>query len=282
MATRETGKPGTLQAAKKWLRPAAYIGGAVVLLAALGFVEATNDNAVCNELVVDVDGRTDMHFIDADAVRAQVNDEAPVTGMALRDLPVKAIEDRLHMLPSVAEADAYHTLDGKLHVRVRQREPIVRVIDANGHDFYIDKDGWTMPVSTNWTARVPVAVGTVLEPATSTGVRNVLVADSTATASRAALVYNVVLTLRSDPFWNAMIDQIAVRPDGQLELVPRVGPRRVLVGFGDKLPERLAKLNVFYERGIANGDWRQYDRIDLRFADQVIATNRNPTPTPTH
>lgn len=271
-----------LQQAKKWLRPAAYIGGAVVLLAALGFVEATNDKAVCNELVIDVDGRSDMHFIDDDAVRAEVNGVAQVTGMALDELPIKAIEDSLSTLSSVAEADAYHTLDGKLHVRVRQREPIVRVIDADGRSFYIDKDGWTMPVSTNWTARVPVAVGTVLEPATSTGVRNVHAADSSATASRAALVYKVAQFLGNDPFWNAMIDQIVVRPDGQLELIPRVGPRRVLVGFGDKLPLHLAKLNVFYERGIANGDWRRCDRIDLRFADQVITTNRNPTPTPTH
>ncbi|MFZ1686488.1 MAG: hypothetical protein WAU70_03640 [Flavobacteriales bacterium] len=271
-----------LREAKKWLRPAAYIGGGVVLLTALGFVEATNDNAVCNELVIDVDGRSDMHFIDAEAIRAEVNEVAPVTGMALGELPIKEIEDGLRTLPSVAEADAYHTLDGKLHVRVRQREPIVRVIDADGHNFYIDKDGWTMPVSSNWTARVPVAVGTVIEPATSTGVRNVLAPDSTTTASRAALVYNVALTLAGDPFWSAMIDQIAVRPDGQLELIPRVGPRRVLVGFGDKLPMRLAKLSVFYEKGIANGDWRRYDRIDLRFADQVITTNRNPTTTPTH
>ncbi|MBK6774787.1 MAG: hypothetical protein IPG74_02680 [Flavobacteriales bacterium] len=270
------------QGTKKWLRPVAYIGGAVLLLTALGFVEATNDSAVCNELVIDVDGRSDMHFLDADAVRAQVNDEVPVTGMALGELPIKQIEDRLRTLPSVADADAYHTLDGKLHVRVRQREPIVRVIDANGHSFYIDKEGWTMPVSDTWTARVPVAVGNVFEPATSTGVRNVLVADTTAPNSRAALVFNAVLTLRSDPFWNAMIDQIAVLPDGQLELIPRVGPRRVQVGFGDKLHQHLDKLNVFYKQGIANGDWRRYQRIDLRFADQVIATNRNPTTTPTH
>ena len=62
------------QGTKKWLRPVAYIGGAVLLVTALGFVEATNDSAVCNELVIDVDGRSDMHFLDADAVRAQVND----------------------------------------------------------------------------------------------------------------------------------------------------------------------------------------------------------------
>ncbi|MEO8067740.1 MAG: hypothetical protein ABI599_08625 [Flavobacteriales bacterium] len=271
-----------IQNAKKWLRPAAYSAGALLLLTGLGFVEATNDRAVCNELVVDVDGRSDMHFIDADAVRAKVNQVAPITGMALGDLPIKLIEDTLRTLPSVAAADAYHTLDGKLHVRVRQREPIVRVIVANGHDFYIDKDGWTMPVSDNWTARVPVAVGSILEPVTSQGVRNVLVADSAAKDSRAALVYSVALTLHSDPFWSAMIDQIVVRTDGQFELVPRVGPRRVMMGFGGQLHQRLAKLNVFYEKGIANGDWRRYERLDLRFADQVIATNRNQTTTSTH
>lgn len=271
-----------LEALRNWMRPAAYILGACALLGVLGFVEATNGSTVCTELVIDVDGRADMHFIDAEAVREKVNAEAPVTGMPLEEIPVNAIENSLREVPFVATADAYHTLDGKLHVRVRQREPIVRVIDATGRSFYIDAEGWTMPVSPNWTARVPVAVGSILEPVTDSGVRNVLVTDSTAAGSRALLVYNVAMTLRDDPFWNAMMDQIAVAPDGRMELIPRVGPRHVIIGFGEQLPARLAKLKVFYNQALANNDWRRYDRIDLRFTDQVIASQRNPTPIPTN
>jgi cell division protein FtsQ len=270
------------QPRRKWVRPVAYMLGATALLGVLGFVEATNGNTVCTELVIEVDGRTDMHFIDDDAVREQVNAAATVTGMALAEIPIAAIEQRLCAVPCVSEADAYHTLDGRLHVRVHQREPIVRVIDSDGRSFYIDAEGWTMPVSADWTARVPVAVGSVREPRTSTGVRNVLVNDSTSGASRAALVYNAAMTLRKDPFWNAMMDQIAVGADGTMQLIPRVGPRRVLIGHGEDLPLRLAKLKVFYDQALVNNDWRRYDRIDLRFTDQVIATQRNTSPSPTN
>jgi hypothetical protein len=32
--------------------------------------------------------------------------------------------------PCVAKAEVYHTMDGVLHVRVQQREPIVRVFNS--------------------------------------------------------------------------------------------------------------------------------------------------------
>jgi cell division protein FtsQ len=71
-----------------------------------------------------------------------------------------------------------------------------------------------------------------------------------------------------------MIDQIVVTVDGEFQLVPRIGGQRVLIGDGSQLEQRLAKLKLFYEKGIPLADWRRYERIDLRFADQIVCTKR--------
>jgi cell division protein FtsQ len=84
----------------------------------------------------------------------------------------------------------------------------------------------------------------------------------------------LALQIGGDPFWSAMIDQIVVTVDGEFQLVPRIGGQRVLIGDGSQLEQRLAKLKLFYEKGIPLADWRRYERIDLRFADQIVCTKR--------
>ena len=62
--------------------------------------------------------------------------------------------------------------------------------------------------------------------------------------------------------------------DGDFELVPRIGQMRIAIGRGEQLDKRFAKLREFYTKGLPQGGWRKYSRIDLRFADQVVATER--------
>jgi len=70
---------------------------------------------------------------------------------------------------------------------------------------------------------------------------------------------------------------VTVDARGEFELVPRIGQMRIAIGNGEELDQRFAKLRGFYAKGIAQGGWRKYARIDLRFTDQVVATERTPS-----
>ncbi|MDQ3101273.1 MAG: cell division protein FtsQ/DivIB, partial [Bacteroidota bacterium] len=177
-------------------------------------------------------------------------------------------------IPSVSKAEVYHTMDGTLHVKVVQREPMVRVFNSNGSSFYIDRAGSTMPVQLNHTARVLVVTGVLSEEGASNGVRSVLENDSLKDLQFSDEIHSVARFIRDDLFWNALIDQVIVNSDHEFELVPRVGGQRVLLGDGTHLEQRFAKLKLFYEKGIPKADWRRYARIDLRFADQIVCTKR--------
>lgn len=265
---------------QRLLRPALLGAGVLALLVILGFVEHSTENTVIRELAVRVDmghlkteATEGMHFIDENAVREQVLAHANgVIGDPINHVDLVAIEQELCNTASVAKADVYHTLDGVLHVNVTQRRPIVRVLNADGSGFYIDDEGFTMPLSKDYTARVLVATGVLFEPFTSSVTDLGALGDSLAAITRSRGLYTVATTIANDPFWTALIDQAYVDANGQIELIARIGGQRVRVGDGTELKPNLAKLKAFYDQGIPQTDWRRYSVIDTRFAGQVVCT----------
>lgn len=261
---------------KRILRPLGIAVGVACVLLTLGFVDRATGSTPISEVVVKVQGQEGVHFIDEAAVRRAILDQGiAVLGAPSGEVDLAGIEERLTGIPCVASAQVYHDLDGALHVNVRQRQPVVRVLNADGTSFYIDQEGWTMPLDADYAARVPVATGWLQEPGAVNGVYNVHADDSLAGATRSDDIHRLALFLHRDPLWRALIDQIVVTADGEFELVPTVGNNRILLGDGSGLEQRFAKLRLFYAEGMPKADWRRYARIDLRFNDQVVCTKRN-------
>ena len=262
---------------KHILRIAAKVLAGCAVVAVLGFVETNGNSRTVHDITVEMDMGNGMHFIDKEALRQEVvKGTGPVIGTAIDKVDETGIERRLRSIPCVAEADVYHTMDGVLHVRARQREPIVRVVNADGSGFYIDKEGWTMPLSTNYTARVLVVTGQLAEPFASCAPVNVATGtDSLGLHTRSRAIHGMAFTLLEDPLWNALFTQAVMDADGDITLIPTVGMMRVRIGDGSKLTARLEKLRTFFAEGIPQVDWRRYSAVDLRFDDQVVCTKRS-------
>jgi len=264
-----------MKALRPFVRPVLLVLTALLVVGALGFVERTADRRPIQDLAIDVRAADDARFITTQQVREAVLGMGDgVVGVPVAETDLDAIEARLRSIPWVGAAEAYHTLDGVLHVRVDQRLPIVRVIEPAGVGYYIDADGHTMPLSEQHTARVPVAMGAITLPGAAERVIDLRSPDSLITASRLPGVHRIAGHVRKDPFWSAMVDQIVVTPEGEYELIPRVGGQRIRIGGADRLEQRLAKLNIFYRQGVEQTDWRRHSIIDLRFDGQVVCTKR--------
>lgn len=69
-----------------------------------------------------------------------------------------------------------------------------------------------MPVSRRYVAHVPVVSGYVE--------KELAVTD----------LYKFALFLQENEFWNDQIEQIYVYPDNDIELIPRVGNHRIMLG----------------------------------------------------
>jgi len=80
--------------------------------------------------------------------------------------------------------------------------------------------------------------------------------------------------LHDNPDWDAWIEQIVVQKNHQVELIPRVGDFRIIMGNLDDYPEKLAKFVRFVNEGLAIVGWNRYTEINLKYENQVVCTRK--------
>jgi cell division protein FtsQ len=150
------------------------------------------------------------------------------------------------------------------------------VFNVYDESYYLDKDGNVMPTSDNYTARVPVASGFIMDKQFK--MQRFKVAEMTDSMNqRSSLdeLFKLATFIRNDEFWKAQIQQIRVEPNGELTLIPTVGDHHILLGGTDKMEQKFKKLLLFYRKGLNKTGWDQYSHINLKYKDQVICTKKN-------
>lgn len=187
-------------------------------------------------------------------------------GIDFEDTPISSIditrvERVLEEDPFILNADAYINALNELHIEVWQREPVLRIMDNNGLNYYLDIEGNQMPLSPHFAARVPVATGSLPPHVPKFYEREkYLLRD----------VFELTKLLRNDPFYAALVEQIHVNQRGELTLVPKVGRQKILFGTFDKAEDKLRRLKIFYQEGMPYEGWRKYKTINVKFDGQVV------------
>jgi cell division protein FtsQ len=179
--------------------------------------------------------------------------------------------------PFVASVKVFSTIDGKLHIEVKQRDPLVRVINFKHESFYIDGTGKFMPVSEKYTARVPVVNGYIFNGEAEQKVRlysEQELEDTSVAVSRLSQVICVAKCINNSPFWKSQIVQIYVNANGDLELIPRVGDHTIIMGDARATEKKLNNLYHFYTEGLSKSGWRKYKTINIKYQDQIVCTKR--------
>lgn len=182
-------------------------------------------------------------------------------GTEIASLEVERIERVLEEDPFVLDAETYVGQNNILHVRIQQREPILRVLDNNGGNYYLDADGAKMPTSRNYAARVLVATGNLApySPDFQEKRRNTL-----------KDVFKLTKELLADDTWASFIQQVHVNNANEIVLVPLIGDQKILLGSVRNLEEKLNKLKIFYQEGMPYAGWRKYKTINLKYSGQVV------------
>ncbi|MCC7244437.1 MAG: hypothetical protein IT269_02060 [Saprospiraceae bacterium] len=179
----------------------------------------------------------------------------------LAELDVDRMERMLEEDPFVKDADTYIDQNNHLHVKIDQREPVLRVLDTNGGNYYLDASGKKMPPSKNFAARVIVATGNIA-PYT----------PEFREKRRSSLkdLFNITQTLLADDFFSSFIQQIHVNSAGEFILVPLIGDQQIILGSARKLEDKLKRLKIFYQEGLPYEGWRKYKTINLKYNGQVV------------
>ena len=133
---------------------AAVVAGLSVLLARS---KAHRQLVTCEGLKVEF---ADAHrFVVEDDVKAWLErDYGSYIGQRLDSVGLDRIERILDEQSAILKSEAYTTEDGLLHVRLTQREPVLR-FQKGKEGFYVDDRGFIFPRQERFTAPVPVVDG---------------------------------------------------------------------------------------------------------------------------
>ena len=212
---------------------------------------------VCRDVELVIKDTVYAGFITKKEVAAMLEKKgvSPI-GKHLDRIRTKTLEQALSKHPLIDEVECYKTPSGKLCIEVTQRIPILRIMSANGENYYLDNKGTVMPPDAKCVAHRAIVTGNVEK---SFAMRD---------------LYKFGVFLQNNKFWNAQIEQIHVLPDRNIELVPRVGDHLVYLGKLENFEDKLARLKEFYQKGLNQVGWNKYSRINLEFSNQIICTKR--------
>lgn len=211
-------------------------------------------------------------FVTKDDIIGSLHDKGYVEGVRLSEIDLNDLEQDLAGIPEIESAQVFRTIDGQLNIELIQRQPIVRVLHANGMSHYLDDKGKYMPLSPKYTARVLLVNGNINESTYRKGVsemdqaaRDTLMQDE---------IYQLADYIYQKPFLRSQIVQVYLNEQKEFELIPRVGDHRIVFGDITDLERKFKKLEIFYKEGLPSVGWNSYDTINLKFRNQIVCTKK--------
>jgi cell division protein FtsQ len=168
-----------------------------------------------------------------------------------RDLNLKVIEKLINKNSFISSADVSLELNGELGVRIVEKEPVFRVLDD---DYYIDLSGSIMPLSENYSERIPLILSEV---------------DSTELKSL-GLLGNY---FKNDTFLSNHITGLEIIDN---EFLFHVNSFKYLIKMKDlsDFKSRFTNYKVFYKTVINDSVLVKLKSINLNFKNQVIVQKR--------
>jgi cell division protein FtsQ len=247
----------------------------LALITLLGFVSKKQHELRCT--AVEVTMREDLghEFVLESDVLKLANSKGNLVGKSVGNINTALLEKIILSNPYVEDVEVYSAIGGKVHIDLKQRNPIVRIINRNDEQFYIDRTGAFMPLSETYTSPVVVASGYIFNTYAEMKVGyNFHQADSLLRPLSRTIdqVYTLASFIQADTFWSGNAEQIYVNEFQELELIPRVGHHRILLGDTTDLSKKFRNLMVFYRDGLNKIGWNNYHLINLKYKDQVVCS----------
>ncbi len=229
----------------------------------IGLAEKKHNAKNVNQVVINIEQQYDNFFVDKGDINKLIsnNNAINVMGIAMENIDLKGIEERIKTNKFVESADVYKDLKGSLIVNISQRRPIARVIRNTGPDGYISEKGVILPTSEKFTARVVLISGK--------NVDKLLIKDFEQINSEESILH-VVQFIDNDPFWKAQIAQIELDDNNELILHPQVGKQEIIFGSPVDYQQKFKKLKVFFKQILPQKGWNKYEKVNIKYNNQIV------------
>ncbi|WP_418263954.1 cell division protein FtsQ/DivIB [Flavobacterium faecale] len=224
----------------------------VILISLFSFTSNRNSNRKLKKSVVVFMGDNSL-FVKRETVnKLLIENKTNASSIEKDKLDLNKLENTLDSNEMIEKSDVFVSIDGVLKAVVKQKTPIARVFVGDS-SFYIGYEGSKMPLSDNFTARVPLVSGSFNE-------RN-----------REKLT-DLCRIIYDDDFLKKNITAIQIMPNGSLKMHNRDFNYQIDFGSIIKVEDKFRNYKAFYQKAILDSSLYHYKRIDLRFTQQVVCT----------
>ena len=224
--------------------------GLVIVL--FSFTSNRNENRKLTKTKVVFVGENASFLKQETVNKLLIENNADASAIRKDKLDLNKLEKAVSSNQMVEESEVFVTIDGVLKAVVKQKTPIVRVFDGK-RSFYIDYKGNTMPLSANFTARVPLVLGVIRKQ------------NSEALAELFRKIYD-------DEFLKKNIIAIQIMHNGSLKMLNRNFDYQIDFGGAKNVDAKFQNYKAFFQKAVVDSSLYKYKKIDLRFTQQVICT----------
>ena len=165
-------------------------------------------------------------------------------------LDLKKLENSINQHELIQKADVFVSVDGVLKAVVKQKTPLGRVVSETG-SFYIDYEGSRMPLSDNYTARVPLISGEI------NGVKREKLSQ-------------ILRMIYEDEFLKKNIISVQVLSSGSLVLENRNYDFDIDFGRIINIERKFKNYKAFFQKAVSDSTLNKYKKINLKFTQQVV------------
>lgn len=224
----------------------------LVLVGAL-FAFASQRNGVrkVSSLQIKFIGENNLFVTNETVSKLLIQKYRDVKNVPKETLDLNKLENVLKSNPMIKAAEVYVAVNGTLNAEIEQKTPIARV--RTNASYYIDDEGVYMPLSTNYSARVPLVTGYVEK-------------------NNLRSLHKIASKIAHDEFLKKNVIEIHQSMGEVIYLKLRQCHFIVQLGDVNFLDKKINNLKAFYQKNLKEKTLNKYSKVNLQFDNQVICT----------
>lgn len=248
------------------------------LLTLSGFIVNYNKFSNVSDIKVNIYRNSESGFLNSDEILKEINtieslyhNPSDSNKLTVNRPNTVKIERILANNPYIDKVDSYFTLDGRLLINIKEKEPIIRIYNSGKEGFYIAKNGDIFPISSQFAPRVLIANGYIKYKLSNL---NSNINDSIYSNTVLQELFFLMQLINQSELLKAQINQIYVNSKGEYDLIPELGNHLVQFGTFENAQIKLRNLVAYYRKYLTTKDWDMYKTINLTYKGQIVCTKK--------
>lgn len=225
----------------------------VLVVFLYAFSSVRNSSRKVSALEINFIGDDNLFITHETVSKLLIQNQQSVTNKPKEIIDLNGLEKALTSNPMIKEAQVFIDVDGIITAEVEQKKPIARV--STNASYYIDDMGSYMPLSTNYTARVPLITGAVYK-------------------NELTNVFTIASKVQQDEFLKKHVVEIHQNDNKSIDLRFRLNDFTIQLGSLKSLDKKINNLKAFYQKAIRDKTLDSYSIVNLKFDNQVICTKK--------